>query len=152
MKKTIIVNSGISRQGKSCSIKNVFYKLQDHPLAYTKDKYDNPYYGDIKAYFTIKDKKIGIESLGDPDPRTLMEESLEEFVKKDCDIIVIACRTSGKTKNAIWKQAKDNNYNIIWAANNRSELNDPKINDYFNDLYAEQTVQLIFDIIDGKIY
>lgn len=91
--KKIIALKGKGNSGKTQTIRKVFNEL----CAQDKDTkveilIDN---ADIKAIVTIKGIKIGIESQGDPNSR--LKDSLNEFSKKDCDIIVCATRTSGMT-------------------------------------------------------
>ena len=51
---------------------------------------------DIKVILRgIKGLVVGIESQGDPNSR--LQQSLNDFISADCDIIFCACRTKGMT-------------------------------------------------------
>lgn len=86
--------------GKTTSIKLLTKLLQEkYPnSAVTKTYVDETHY-DIKLIIEIGKIKIGIESQGDPNSRLC--ESLAEFVKQKCDIIICATRTRGKTVECV---------------------------------------------------
>jgi hypothetical protein len=142
MNKLVIANKGIRSQGKSSSIKKVFDKLQSkYPngvITYKKGK-------EIKAILIINNIKIGIESEGDPFSRIF--ESIDEFVKENCDIIVVACRTRGETYDKV-KSLENEGYEIKWLSNERST--DKSKHDELNDQYAEKIFNMIEDIVNNK--
>ena len=142
MNKLVIANKGIRSQGKSSSIKKVFDKLQSkYPngvIKYKKGK-------EIKAILIINNIKIGIESEGDPFSRIF--ESIDEFVKENCDIIVVACRTRGETYDKV-KSLENEGYEIKWLSNERST--DKSKHDELNDQYAEKIFNMIEDIVNNK--
>ena len=55
--------------------------------------------GDIQIIIKINDLKIGIESQGDPDSRIF--DSIPLFLKMECNIIICATRTRGRTVKLI---------------------------------------------------
>ena len=138
MKKLIIANWGPKEQGKSASVKNVFYILRDkYP---TQVLIDN---GDIKAIVTIKGVKVGIESQGDPKYRTeqsRLTKSINDFVAEGCEIIVCACRSSGETAGSVSRLIKDD-FEVIWTQNDRTNI--ASLHSFLNRLYAEKTVKTI---------
>lgn len=142
MNKLVIANKGIRSQGKSSSIKKVFDKLQSKysngVITYKKGK-------EIKAILIINNIKIGIESEGDPFSRIF--ESIDEFVKENCDIIVVACRTRGETYDKV-KSLENEGYEIKWLSNERST--DKSKHDELNDQYAEKIFNMIEDIVNNK--
>ena len=142
MNKLVIANKGIRSQGKSSSIKKVFDNLQSKysngVITYKKGK-------EIKAILIINNIKIGIESEGDPFSRIF--ESIDEFVKENCDIIVVACRTRGETYDKV-KSLENEGYEIKWLSNERST--DKSKHDELNDQYAEKIFNMIEDIVNNK--
>ncbi|MFK8266164.1 hypothetical protein [Capnocytophaga cynodegmi] len=151
MKKLVIANSGKSKQGKSTSIRKVFDLLQQKYPDQTDVKLGEEG-GDIKAIITIKGFKIGIESQGDPTECSRMENSVNDFIKEKCDIIVVACRTpKSKTYKKVC-ELKDKGYEIIWASNDRLQpKTDEALIEKLNTLYAERVVKMIEDRIASKI-
>lgn len=113
MNNLVIANNGKAGCGKSSSIKEVFNKLiTAYPYkVLIKD-------GDIKATVTIGNILVGIESQGDPNSR--MMQSMNDFVSMGCQIIIAACRTSGETYNKIIELNQINQYDIIWATNDKN--------------------------------
>src|SRR3972149_2553681 len=113
--KTIIALKGIGNSGKSMSIKRAYtilkYKYSDVGILYEKVMVD------VKAIITIKNKIIGVESQGDPTSR--LTESLEEFSRKGCNIILCATRTYGGTVEAV--KNMESEYQIQWILKNKSE-------------------------------
>lgn len=146
MNKLIIANTGIGNQGKSSSIKEVYNLLVSrypdnvqiiHPVES----------GDVKAIVDVKGVRIGIESQGDPNSR--MFQSLQDFLKAGCDIVVIACRTYGETYKAV-NDMHQYDYQVIWTANDKNR-EEKSIVDYLNMHYAQHILQLIEDRI-ANIY
>ena len=146
MNKLIIANTGTGNQGKSSSIKEVYNLLVSrypnnvqiiHPVKS----------GDVKAIVDVKGVCIGIESQGDPNSR--MFQSLQDFLNAGCDIVVIACRTSGETYKAV-KGMHQYGYQVIWTANDKNR-DEKSIVYYLNMHYAQHILQLIEDRI-ANIY
>lgn len=148
MNKLVIANKGTSGQGKSSSIREVFNQLKKkypaHALVLINDC-------DIKATIEIKGIKVGIESQGDPYSR--MQESMDDFVTKNCEIIVAACRTSGGTYDKINQDlCIAHKYDVIWASNDKYyDKNNTTVVNNLNDRYAKRIIQLIEDRIAGII-
>ena len=141
MNNLVIANYGKAQSGKSSSIKEVFNKLiATYPYkVLIKD-------GDIKAIITIGNVLVGIESQGDPNSR--MIQSMNDFVSMGCQIIVAACRTSGKTYNKIIELDQINGYDIIWASNDKTSISQ-RHRDILNKKYAERVIDLIMERING---
>lgn len=116
--KIVIANSGFAHRGKSTSIRYVFellssrYRVIDPINGYNPNE-------DIKAIIGIPQSdghivKVGIESKGDPGSRQM--ESIDYFVNKDCEIILVACRIKGTTKDAVIN-LRNNDWQVIWFKN-----------------------------------
>ena len=146
MNKLIIANTGTGNQGKSSSIKEV-YNLLVSRYPYNVQIIHPVKSGDVKAIVDVKGVLIGIESQGDPNSR--MFQSLQDFLKAGCDIVVIACRTYGETYKAV-NDMHQYGYQVIWTANDKN-LDEKSIVDYLNMHYAQHILQLIEDRI-ANIY
>lgn len=116
--KIVIANSNTHDCGKSNSIRLVFEKLSKRYVAHDllPDPYDPK--KDIRAIINIPQPdghtvQVGIESQGDPHSR--QGESLELF-QKECEIILVACRTKGETIRNITR-LRDEKWQVIWFAN-----------------------------------
>lgn len=141
--KALIVNCGIGGQGKSASVKYVYHildKIYGHtPWHYEllDDKKD------IRALFTIKGVKIGIESYGDKVDR--MGESMDLFVDEGCGIIVATCRTKSETKEKITDLEEHQGYTIIWTHSPRTLAKEYQ--DLFNKEWARHIVEMIMLLV-----
>ena len=121
--KIVIANSKMAQSGKSTSIRYVFeilserYKAGVHVLlpttGYNKKE-------DVKAIIEIPQAdghivKVGIESQGDPNSR--QNKSIDDFINAGCEIILVACRTRGKTVNKIEWLRGILHWQAIWFDN-----------------------------------
>ena len=141
MQKLVIANWGVGEQGKSSSVKAVFVLLSKK---YPYNVLINS--GDVKATFQIGDVLVGIESQGDPNSR--QGESLREFLKMGCSIIVCASRCYGETCEKI-KELKKHGFQVVWTQNDRSD--DEKLHNFLNRKYAERVVEMIENRIEGRV-
>ncbi len=104
---TIIAIRGVGNTGKTKTIKYVYDLVKSkYPEAKIESEICRL---DIRVIFTVNGVKIGIESQGDPSSRLF--ESIPLFVKSQCNIILCATRTKGKTVQLIKEQEC---YEIIW--------------------------------------
>lgn len=143
MIKTAIVNRGVGEQGKTSSIKEVYKALkQTYSQLIILSEIDN---GDVKAIVEIDGIKIGVESQGDPYSR--QGESLQNFVNVGCEIILVACRTKGDTINNVYELENNHGYRLIFA----QHYINASVKNYLNVLYAKGIVQIIDDIMTGKV-
>ena len=100
--KTIIVNKGRSRQGKSKTIiKTAELLKQQYPNAIIL--FEESGDDDIKMMLSIDAIKIGIESKGDPNSR--LKNSISEFTEQNCNSLRITdkwlhSQRHPKTQNA----------------------------------------------------
>ncbi len=146
MKKTIIANWGQAGQGKSTTIKQVAQQIIAYfPTATTAPKIID-YSVDIQVVITIGQIKIGIESQGDPNSRLF--DSLKDFSKIGCDIIVCATRTSGATVDAVSNLHSSHGYDIIWVTNHRSH---EKSTALLNNISAENILNVVQRIMLGNM-
>lgn len=110
MRKTIICLAGKSDVGKTQTIRNVWEKLKsptDTPIA-TAHRGE-----ELLGIVELDGHKIGIETFGDPGSKQC--EWIKELISKQCEVIVCASRTSGKTVEIVETFARDNDYQIIWG-------------------------------------
>ena len=147
MKKTVFANWGSADQGKSSTVKEIAKLIIDNYPECLKDPDIINYEEDIKVVVTIGKIKIGLESQGDP-PGIRLIQSLKEFVKIKCDIIICATRTSGKTVDAVNDLHYKNGYDNVWLTNYRSN---EKNRDALNSISANHIFELIQQNIKGNI-
>ena len=161
--KVIIALHGIANCGKSSVIKEIDKIIQqtysiavnEHAGQKFQDSNDT---GDIfKIYELIHNKKklqIGIESQGDPNSRIF--KSLPIFKKINCDIIICATRSSGKTCDAV----VDTGYEIFWVQQNyivtdniKTDISDSLLTDLIHKKQDKmiELVKYIFDNIVDKL-
>ena len=91
--KKIIAVKGKAAVGKSTAIKETFEWIKDNYVF--KPILPNKWRGDIKTIIEVEGFVIGICSAGD-EGKTV-KEYLNEFEDANCEIILCACRTRGKT-------------------------------------------------------
>lgn len=149
IKKTIIVNYGDEKMGKSTSIRGVYNELQkkydlNNLREVIRGKMPD---SDISALFEIDGVKFGLESQGEPDSRIF--ESLQEFIEEECDIIIVSCRTEGVVMQAI-EDLKDKGYRIIWTQNYLCHDCGKALN-LLNTLYILNIIVMIHYILNGDL-
>ncbi len=110
---------GGSKCGKSETLRNVIQLLTSkYPMATVNILIDGNI--DKKVVFTnLKGLTVGIETQGDPNFR--LKNSLDDFMKRGCNIIFCACRTRGMTVQ--WVNSLGNNYSIHFTKKNRVGVN-----------------------------
>lgn len=149
-KKYIIVNKGKAGGGKTPSLMKVFDILSSkYPYTILDDRHGK----DLKAIVTIGDCKVGIETQGDPKPYFVTADSMADFRREGCRIVVAACHTSGDTWDAIYEMETKYGYHLIEALHHRTydiKLSDASY-DMINTHYAEGVVAIIEDMVSGKI-
>ena len=138
--KTIICLSGKSDVGKTLTIKKVWEKLKspsDTPIA-TANHGD-----DIVGVVDLDGHKIGIETFGDPGSK--QDVWIEELITRQCEVIVCASRTSGKTVEVVENFARDNEYQIIWGRPFSTSVDVDYLNvfPWLKDFSAEVVIELI---------
>lgn len=143
MTKTVICFWGAGNIGKTESVRALWEKLDTShkPPLHEINR-------DICATVDFEGIRVGISSLGDPDSG--QEMWLDELVGKECDIIVCASRTKGRTVRAVEERAAANGYALIWLSPLSSSK---KTNDFFtmlNDTTAEAVEKLIVELINFK--
>ena len=143
MSKYVIANAAYADHGKSSSIK-AFARLVQVKYPESFELIKGSELEDVMAYVTINGKLIGIESQGDPSSR--QGGSLQEFVEKNCDFIVVASRLRGETYNNVVELNKKG-YNIIWCTNDSDACRDDDTVRVLNERYAERVLTLITERI-----
>ena len=116
--KIVIANSGFAYTGKSTSIRYVFELLSSRYHVIEPINGYNPKV-DVKAIIEIPQSdghmvKVGIESQGDPGSRQM--DSINYFINKDCEIILVACRIKGATKDKVLS-LQPSDWQVIWFKN-----------------------------------
>ena len=122
--KRVIVLRGTENTGKTQTIKKV-YELMLAKYQVTR-VHEKIYKREITCVLLVNNKKIGIESQGDPNSR--LRRNLEYFVDINCEIIICATRTYGQTVDAV--NTLSDNYEIVWIdktieriSHNQSDIN-----------------------------
>lgn len=114
-KKTLIVVWNAANRGKTETLKKLSKLISDQyidqidHMDYQKSENNN----DFEMYFTIKGKKIGIVSEGDP--KTGLGGKLYALEKAGCELMVCTSRTKGETVLDIEKFSKEKKVNLIWS-------------------------------------
>ena len=146
MKKTILVNVGVSDQGKSDTLKRVVQKIISfYPNAVVMPPTLN-YAVDITLTIQLSGILIGIETQGDPNSNLF--NSLPKFAAANCDVIICACRTSGGTYDAVENMNASHGYDIIRLTNYRSYQ---KSQAALNQISADHIFDLLQAVLSGKI-
>ncbi|WP_298779036.1 hypothetical protein [uncultured Polaribacter sp.] len=104
MEKAIIVASGKADIGKSLTLSKLG-KMLNPSLSITRKDY--------QICFDYKNIKIGLQTFGDTE--FYVKNGLTDFLKEDCDLIIIASKGFGKTVTAIENFAGANDYRVIWT-------------------------------------
>jgi hypothetical protein len=149
MKKLVIANSGITDRGKTQALKKVIEDLLSNGAKEVERK-SYPIDEDVTAILDYKGIRIGIETQGDPGSRLF--SSLKDFIKKECEIIVCACRTSGNTYKEVMNLKKQHSYEIIWYSNPYVEsIKKGEFPDKVKAVYAKSVREIIEKRISGEI-
>lgn len=142
MQKTIFVLQGKSSVGKTTTIKKI-YNLLINELSAERVNANSEVLNknDIRVILKIDNVYIGIGSEGDPGSE--LDKNLEIFVKNQCQIIICACRTRGRTVD--WINKYSNEFKIEWIRKNPSNNQDES-----NEKYAKEVVKRISSLINVK--
>ncbi len=123
--KIVIANSNFADRGKSTSIWYAFEILSNkYPNNIKITRPENGVYipnHDVAAIIEIPQKdghivKVGIESFGDPGWER-PEKTLKEFIKADCEIILVACHTKKGTIEHVTNLRTNHGFQVIWFGN-----------------------------------
>lgn len=138
--KRIIALWGTSNRGKSAIINKVYKKVKTkYPEAIINEIVIGI---DIKVVIEIDNKKVGIESQGDPSSR--LPDSIKYFVEIGCDVIICATRTRGMTVDAV--NAQKGRYEISWLKQDYIAKNSEF--DSYNNKQVNTIMKLLVDSID----
>ena len=149
MKKIVIANKGAAEVGKSASIMALYNLMIEK--GYKKLSWQSLNAGrDVTAVFEINDVLVGLESEGDPGDS--MKNCIDDLIKDNCQVIVTACRTKDTSFEIVNTRLRDAGYDIVWVGHDKC---DDKSNTAFmerlNALYAQHILDLVVNVIDGKI-
>ena len=130
--KIVIANSKPADCGKSTSVCCVFEVLSSrYPTGVKILKPDSGVYSraeDVAAIIEIPQPKggivkVGIESFGDPG-YARPKESIDKFVKEDCEIILVATRLKEPTIGYVTDLRDNHNWQVIWFDNSTMWVDD----------------------------
>ncbi len=150
--KAIIAIQGQSAKGKSASILHLEERLAEKGVIYQKEGEE---WGDkllIVGYTPegcSQEFIIGCCSQGDPCSK--QNEWLERCREKNCDIIVVACRTRGETVQNIERVAWQSNCPIIYCSTYQytphGQNKDENTFHFLNGLFVQHLLNLIVEIL-----
>lgn len=141
--KTMILVKGTSERGKSQSIKRL---TQIFPFGaiirpWQGDDYDSFVIGTVKDE-AGKKRIVGIENQGDPNYH--QKEWIQACIDANCDVIVAACRSYGKTKTDAYQMGHDNGYSVVETSTLFHEDGPILPNGIdLRDVFAEKMTQVI---------
>jgi len=154
MKKTVFANSNVGGRGKSTVIKliyeNIIQKYNNSNVLKNFIELENidknnmsiiSKKDDIRAIFEIDKVKIGIESQGDP--KSQLPASIDMFIENQCDIIIVACRSSGETKQKVLS-TESSGYRVIWIQN----ATNTEMKDILNKHYVDYFMQIFSEVFN----
>ncbi len=134
---TILVLRGRANVGKSTTIRKLSHLLLNNGFVEIEPAdYDEPY--DFSAVFSKNNKKIGITSSGDT--YDLVLEKLKKLVNNPCEVCICACRSRGRTNDAIF-EFKD--YSNLFIEKTIDETGNEKVRDNLN---SQDALKLLGEI------
>jgi Cdc6-like AAA superfamily ATPase len=108
---TLLAIRGTANTGKTTTVKMVYESIRQKYRDLEETRIVPPRWGkEIRVILNINKIKIGIETHGDPN--STLEESLTIFAKRKCKVIICACRTRGRTREAVSEMAPK--YRVKW--------------------------------------
>ena len=110
IKKTIIGIYGTANVGKSMTLSS----LGRQYVSIGASTHDDVSKGDYRAVLEHLNHKIGIQSFGDLEK--FVKEGLDVFLNSQCDLIYIASKNYGKTRDCIGSFARKYGFRVIWIA------------------------------------
>ncbi|WP_421751085.1 hypothetical protein [Croceimicrobium sp.] len=140
MTKTIIALWGTANVGKSMTLARLGRQLQRSGAITQADVKREEY----RAIFNYQSHIIGLQTYGDF--VHVVDKGLNEFLKENCDIIVIASKSYGATVDALGAFAGSHGYRLIWAS--PYQVRDRSIaTDRINEYCARHLFNIINDTI-----
>lgn len=121
----IIALRGAAGSGKTTTIRLLYKMLEANNYEIDETSYrEEKETGDFRAVFKINGKLIGIVSSGDN--RAIVESNFRYLIeKKNCTICICACRTFGRTIEAIEKFTQ---YDIEYISKSVKEGTEQRLN------------------------
>lgn len=141
MNKYMLCDYARSDWGKSQTLLKVIELLKDIANPVIEEQIGAV---DKFAVFIINEKKIVVNTQGDPD--SYQEEGLARAVKEKAHVIVCASRSKGSTYDCV-KEYEKNDYEIIWFRNFYANNDNLPCVAYLPELMASAIVNLIKTII-----
>ncbi|MDD3479055.1 MAG: hypothetical protein PHI42_01530 [Paludibacteraceae bacterium] len=144
--KTIIAVKGNSGTGKSATILKVNEHFKESIIT-CKNVCDT---FDILSVIEVKGHKIGLLSLGDPNPlnQNVHLNLLKDLTTQQCEIILCATRTRGETVDNIFRLNSEDGYNIIWTSNFCDDLRGASFDtNMLNTHFADSIITLIINLL-----
>lgn len=141
--KTMILVWGASERGKSQSIKRLAQTFPFETIIrpWHDDDYDSYVIGTVKDQ-DRRERIVGIENQGDPNSQ--QEKWVKACIDANCDVIVAACRSYGKTKEDAYQLGRDSGYYVVEASTLFHEDGPTLPNGVdLRDVFAEKMTQVI---------
>lgn len=149
MQKLIVTCNNNAQTGKTTALRGVYELLKEkgYECRDIKGPGMGPNY-DVKAIFTINGMHVGIETMGDNTSSEVHQESLEDFLRSDCVIIITASRLRGETRANIREFYQEHDeYLPIWMKHDFT-FND-NLQLVLNHRYAERVVRFVEEWLCG---
>lgn len=116
MKNLIVAISGVYNCGKSSTLRLVRNELLTTFGGQVQEGFKGSGKSDFRLVIRAGDITIGIESKGDPG--SPLSKSLAKFVSVDCQIIICACRSYGKTRRSV--ETYSDSHDLVFISKTRS--------------------------------
>ncbi len=136
--KKIIALYGCADTGKTHTLNHLIGLLDK-----TQEVYGDNLAKDREKSIRYRNKKIAIRTWGDNGEQ--LKKNIEFFEKENCDILVTATRTRGKTTEILNDYASKNGIKIVWIEKNTSII----LKDLINQTQAKDIQAVIDSLIDS---
>lgn len=153
--KKIIALYGSGKKGKTSTLKKLIEEMRkDSSFSEEEEKAEQYLNDDERIICTYKNKKIAITTGGDTED--IIKENLAFFEEHECDILVTATRTKGKTVDYIEDYENKNNIKIIWkwkfigtnsTTYGLSKCKEKVLFDTINNVQAEDLLNCLHEVI-----
>lgn len=152
--KTVIAISGRSDWGKTSALRRLALTLPFEKILFDEDwgaSCPTPAEKDRCDLLRIgryKGHTIGCITFGDPDEDKTQRRWLERCIERECEIIIVACRTSGQTVGNVRQAAERLDAELIFTTIYHGMTGAYLSNDLdLNKIFAENVIHLIDNLI-----
>jgi len=149
MQKLVITDNNNAHTGKTHALSMVYLLMKQKGYKVTPLEGPEEYGKDIRALIEIGGHLVGIETIGDNTPKAAArhKQSLEEFGRKGCEVIITATRLRGKTRTDVRELHQLKGYKAIWMKHDFTTM--PELYDVLNYRYAERVVRFVEEWLLG---